>query len=207
MFGDVLLLIGMTIGAREIISRAMIGLALGFGMAQEKAAAATLAEFVELAVSDCAAGLVPGPIAKLIDVPRDAPACNFSVRREQVNDEMHHLFQVLIETDTMKPVGLVLSSDREWSGRSDGRSFRASLAGRLEKAIVIHGKRDEQGESIRGSGTVEEENIGSKETRRRFQHELDLWLKRSYLRKEWRSGEFSEGKLKAPASTAPNRGS
>lgn len=38
--------------------------------------------------------------------------------------------------------------------------------------------------------------VNSPEIKKRFQHELDLWLKRSYLKKEWKSAEFVNGALK-----------
>lgn len=163
-----------------------------------KPKATPLEDFVQKAVSECSAGLVPGILAKKIEVPADAPACNVEVLTEQTSDNTNHLFQVLIETDTMKPLGLVLNTSYQWPGHDVGYMYHASLGGKLYSAVSTLGKRDEAGNAVRGSGVDTREDVNSPAIKKRFQHELDLWLKRAYLKKEWRTAEFSEGKLKSP---------
>ena len=57
---------------------------------------------------------------------------------------------------------------------------------------------------IHDNGTTEDKDITVLDIKRRFQHELDLWLKKTYLRKEWRSAEFADGALQKK-NPAPSR--
>ncbi len=145
-------------------------------------------------------GRVPAPIAGLIGVPEDFPTSNLRLTEEQTTDRTYHLFKVLTEKPSdladAKPVGLALMTDYRWPGNVESYWFRASLDGKLEKVIFSPGKLDAQGQSINGSGTAIDQDVNSSEVRKRFQHELDLWLKRSYLKNEWKSAEFIEGVLK-----------
>ncbi len=160
----------------------------------------TLESFVDNVVADGGEGSIPQPIAELIGVTAEIRTLDYRISKDQTTDAMTHGFMVMVERDPSsgeaKPVGLVLLSDQVASGSNEGHWFRASLAGKLEKVVAIQGKRDEQGHSIKGSGTSAEKDIKSSEIKKRFQHELDLWLKKSYLKKEWKSAQFFEGVLK-----------
>lgn len=140
---------------------------------------------------------ISGPIAEQIDLPADAPVHLLEIGREQATDGMNHAFHVLVELSTgtprrpLGPIGIVLSTRRVTGGASEGRWFRAGLNGALERVMRIQGQA-----GIKGSGTVTKEGVESPEVKESFQHELDLWLKRKHLKKEWRAAEFSGGVLK-----------
>ena len=111
----------------------------------------------------------------------------------QTSDDMKHLFEVMVEssTDAPKATGLVLMTSRKHLGISEAYWYRATSDGKLEKAVLVSFKINEE-----GPATATQEDINSPEIKDRFQHELDLWLKKIYLKKEWRSTEFSGGALK-----------
>lgn len=159
-----------------------------------------LADFVDQVVSDGIEYRFPSPIAALIGVPSEIPSLNYDVKQEQTTDGMSHGFNVLARPDPAsgeaKPVGLVFDLEQKVRGGHELYYFRASLTGKLEKVAVINGKDDAQGHAIKGAGSSSERDIRSSEIKKKFQHELDLWLKRAYLKKEWRSAEFSNGVLK-----------
>ncbi len=160
----------------------------------------TLDTFIEKVLADGSESRIPSPLAELIGVTKDIPALDEEILENQATDAMYHLFHLMAErasdTGEARPFGLALHSVREWPEKSEGYWFRASLKGKLEKAIIISGKRDEQGQAIKGTGTTAEKDVNSSEIKKRFQHELDLWLKKSYLKKEWKSAEFVAGVLK-----------
>lgn len=162
--------------------------------------ALTLQAFIQAVLLNGRHSRIAGPIAELIGVPRDAPTRLVRIPEDQATDGIYHVAHVMTElpsdTPSTEPAGLALHSSYDWPGNSESYWFRVSIGGELERAVTIHGKRDEQGKSIKGSGTTAEKDIDSPEIKRRFRHEMDLWLKRAYLKKEWRSAEFSQGELK-----------
>lgn len=145
---------------------------------------------------------VPGPIAELIDVEPDAPVHQLKVTRDQTTDGMNRLLEVIVELSTstprrpIKPIGLVLSTYRARGRSTEDYVFRAGLDGTLERASLTLGANDDEGKAIKGSGTVKKQDPNDPGIQDRFQHELDLWLKRRHLKKEWRTAEFSGGILK-----------
>ncbi len=162
----------------------------------------TLADFAHNAMSVGQPNRVPGPIATLIDVEPNTPVQQIKVEREQTTDGMGHLIKVMVEvtsTDpvrTIRPIGVVFATFRTRGLRTEGHDFRAALDGSLERAIVIAGANDEAGKAIKGSGVITKLDVADPKVQKRFQHELDFWLKRAYLRKGWRSAEFSGGVLR-----------
>ena len=179
--------------------------------------AMTLDAFIEKVVAGGSPTHFSELICEILDMPRiDLPARIVVVSEDQTEDKANHDFQILYDKFDDGPInpaalrreriypwpkhperiGIALSTSYEWPGNDESYLFRVSLNGKLEKAVVIHGKRDEQGNSIKGSGVTTEKDINSPEIQERFQHELDLWLKKTYLKKEWRSAEFLEGDLK-----------
>lgn len=145
-------------------------------------------------------GELPSPIAASVNIPGNAPYRGARVAAEQATDSMSHNFKVLVErasdSDAVKPVGLELDTAKRWPGNSEGNIFHASLDGKLEDASCIRGKIDEQGKGVKGSGEFVAKDIHLPDVKKRFQHELDFWLKKAYLKKEWRSAELSDGELK-----------
>ena len=166
-----------------------------------------LEDFIDKVVAEGTQSAVPGAIAGLIGVAADAPVLYLSIDQNQTTDGMIHVFEVVAErnpaTGEAKPVGLLLKAQREKSGKLGTAWFSASLVGKLERAVFLSGKLDGQGNGIKGSGVPVEKDIGSAEVKKKFQHELDLWLKRSYLKKEWKSVEFSGGVLTKETANAP----
>ena len=55
--------------------------------------AMTLEAFIHRALADGSPGIVPGPFAELIGVPKDIPTYNVKLSRDQTNDNMNHLFK------------------------------------------------------------------------------------------------------------------
>ncbi len=84
--------------------------------------------------------------------------------------------------DNPTPICLVLFTVRETPEKLERESyyFRLTQKGVLDRAFVLHGKRDASGKVIPGSGVPEPKDIGSKEIKDRLQHELDFWLKGMY---------------------------
>lgn len=142
---------------------------------------------------------VPGAIGKMIDVSPDTPAYIIVVSTAQSSDQMSHVFHLMIElsdTGAQKPIGLVLLANQTGSEISESHYFRASLDGKLAKVGVVRFRPDDTA----NPATTAEADLTSSDIKNRFQHELDLWLKKSYLKKEWRNAEFSGGVLTKKAS-------
>ncbi len=159
----------------------------------------TLNDLMQKVISGGETGQLPGPIADSISVPKGVPYRGVGVYMDQATDGLDHAVRVLIEKSSdsaaVKPLVLVFQTGRKWPGNAEFNWFHASLDGRLKNASFTHGKRDEQGKIIKGSGGRVEQDINSPEIKDRFKHELDLWLKKSYLKKEWASAEFIDGVL------------
>jgi hypothetical protein len=168
----------------------------------------SLAAIVQQVIARGSPGIVPGSLAELIGVPRDSATQEFETVLDQSNDGLAHRLKLLVDRSpdkkTSRPIGIVLKTTRLWPGNQEGYWFRVSLNGELEKAMLIQVKLDEKGDSIKGSGGATEQDTSSLEIKKRFQHELDFWLKKTYLKKEWRSAEFSDGKLKKAKDTVPH---
>lgn len=145
-------------------------------------------------------GVLPGPIAATVGITGSAPYRGARIPADQATDGMDHVIKVLVEKtsedDPGKPVGLELSAGRDSPGMMDTYHYHVSLDGKLENASLITGKTDENGRAIKGSGEAIAKDVESSDVKKRFQHELDVWLKRSYLKKEWRSAAISDGGLK-----------
>jgi len=153
-------------------------------------------------LSDGLPNRVPGPIAGLLDVPPNIPVHQFKVSKDQSSDGMSHMLKVMVELSTttppvpVRPLGLVLFANRVQDGALKGYWYRASLDGTLERAVLIEGKTNQEGVALKGSGGATEQDIKAPAVKAAFQHELDLWLKKSALKKEWRAAEFSDGGLR-----------
>lgn len=161
--------------------------------------AVALNAFVEKVLARGSAGWLPVMISALIGVPEDAPYRGVNVWPDHVTDIMSHGFMVIVvesfDTDAVRPSSLALTTNSGWAVRRETYWFRASLEGRLEKAVRIVARRGEQRQWIAGSEIAAEQDIASSEIRERFQHELELWTRKTYFKKEWRSAEFSQGAL------------
>lgn len=159
--------------------------------------AMTLSSFIQATLVNGFPARLPGSIAEQVGIAREAPYYGLAVESDQAIDSMYHSFRVMADlSDETKPVGLLLETAYDWPGNSETYWYRTLLNGKLEKVVVLHGKRDEAGKSIKGAGIITEKDINAPEIKQRFQHELDLWLKKAYLKKEWHSAEFSGGSLK-----------
>lgn len=172
----------------------------------------SLDAFVRQILSHGSGGRVGAHVAELIGVPKDAPTQNAVIPEEQTTDGMEHLFKVMVgrspETREVKPIGVVLRAGREWAENSEACWMRVSLDGTLEKVVLIHGKNDEQGKAIKGSAVVAHKDVASPEIKSRFRHEMDFWLKKAYLKKEWRAADLAAGKLRRTEKSrgAPTKG-
>lgn len=162
-----------------------------------------LEDFVQQVLRGGAQGTLPRPIGALIDLPSDAPYLGVIVHDEQTRDGRGSTFRVMMSSSSGagSPTGLVLETTWRHASRDEGYWFRASLAGDLEKAVMIDGRRDKDGKAIKGSGKVVPKDVQSADIRARFKQEMDLWLKRGRLKKKWRSAEFSGGVLTTTQAT------
>lgn len=160
----------------------------------------TLENVIQEVVANGRDGVLPDRIAASVKMPENAPYRGARVSEEQATDGMSHNFQVLVskepDSDALKPVELAINTMKRWPGNSEAYNFHISLDGKLEDASYIHGKRDEEGRSVKGSGQFVTKDVDSSDIKKRFRHELDFWLKKAYRRKEWRSAEISDGELK-----------
>ena len=159
----------------------------------------TLDTLIQNVIAGGRYGELPDRIANSIKIPENTPYRGVRVSADQTTDGMNHNFKVLLEktpdSGEVKPVGLELDNTRKWPGNSEIYWLHASLDGKLENASYIHGKTDEQGSAVKGSGDFVEKDVNSSEIKDRFKHELDLWLKKTSLKKEWRSADIVEGVL------------
>lgn len=157
----------------------------------------SLESFIQQVLRGGAQGTLPRPIGALIDLSSDAPYFGVIVHDEQTRDGRGSTFRVMMSTasESSNPTGLVLETTWRYASRDEGYWFRASLAGALEKAVMIDGKRDKDGKAIKGSGKAVPKDIQSADIKSRFKQEMDFWLKRGRLKTEWRSAEFSGGVL------------
>jgi len=168
-----------------------------------KSRATSLRDFVKMTLDRGFPAKLPRAIARVIGVPEDSSYHGIAVFREQTKDDMYHSFRVLAEPSNDKS-GFFFETGRDSAQTNETFYFLASTTGDLSRAILITGKFDAAGHSIKGSGVVTEREINSPEIQALFQHELDFWLKKTYLKKEWRSAEFSDGKLKKAKDTVPH---
>lgn len=143
---------------------------------------------------------LPGLLAQLVELPSEPSYRGVLVTAEQSTDAMPHKAMVIVDESSQKPTFLVFQVDRRTQGHKEGYWFRASVEGALQKATLLDAKMDENGKGIKGTGVTTPQDIESPETQKRFQHELDLWLKKSHLKKQWRNAEFSGGVLTKKAS-------
>lgn len=181
---------------------------LGLGLVSAHAGAAAeppappLEALARRMMSDGLPNRVPSPAAEALGLEPDAPVHHAEIGEKQATDGFYHSLSVLVELSTatprrpIRPIGVVFMTHRVSGRQGDDHLYRARLDGTLERAILIDGEVDEAGRNVKGSGKITQEDIESPEVKRRFRHELDFWLKRRYLRKEWRSAEFSGGVLK-----------
>ncbi len=159
----------------------------------------TLDSLIQKVVADGYYGELPDRIARSVNIPDNAPYRGVGVTSDQATDGMGRYFKVLLEkvsgSDEVKPLGLELDTAHRWPGNAEHYVFHASLDGKLENASFIGGKIDEQGKVVKGSGQCVEKDINSPEIKDRFKHELDLWLKKTCLKNEWRSAAIVDGML------------
>lgn len=145
-------------------------------------------------------GALPRAIAVAVGVPENAPYRGARIAVEQAGDGLDHVIKVLVDkssdSDVGKPVGLELRTGRYWPGNNEFYNYHASLDGQLENAAYQLVKMDAEEKAIRGSGHFITKDVNSREIKKRFQRELDCWLKKSCLKKEWRSADLSDGELK-----------
>ncbi len=174
--------------------------------AESKTAATAVAKVITLealqhkVLVSGGSGVLRGSIAEAIGIANDVPYLGLGLWPDQTTDGMSHGARVLLEkssdSETGKPLVLVFHTGQKSPGNAEQYWFRAALNGELRKASFYHGKLDGQGKSIKGSGSFTDKDVNSSEIKDRFKHEMDLWLQNIYLKKEWRSAEFSEGELK-----------
>jgi hypothetical protein len=135
---------------------------------------------------------------------------------EQCSDGRGRTFDVMYEknptTGNLEPTLLLLLSAKRRPGSAEGQWFKLRPDGTPIKAFRTMGKRDSEGNSIRGAGVtmvLEEE-----ESERLLKRELDFWLKGIGLKEKpaaktaddgpKKAGEPAQGKAKvSPAAIAP----
>ena len=86
-------------------------------------------------------------------------------------------------TITPKPVCAYLAKTKSNDHDRETLYYRVNLNGKLEKAVHVRGKLDDNGKIIRGSGTKVDEDINSPEVKKAFDAEMTYWLK-DWLKKQ-----------------------
>lgn len=79
-----------------------------------------------------------------------------------------------------RPMCIYLMKITESPQFQDAQYFRISLDGKLEKVVTNRGKKDDNGQLIRGSGTPSDDDIDSAVVRKTYaaeMRELKAWLK------------------------------
>lgn len=181
---------------------AMLAMTVAGASAATKAAdkAISLDALIQKVMEAGRDGALPRFIATAIGIPENTPYRGARIPDDQAKDEMDHVIKVLVdkqsESDVGKPLGLEFNTARDWPGNNEFYYFHASLDGQLENAAFQRGKRDDAGKAIKGSGHITTKDVNSSEIKKRFQRELGCWLKKSCLKKEWRSADISDGELK-----------
>lgn len=153
---------------------------------------ATFSQFIEWLVSlgkKAEEGDVPytGQLAELLGLPQGAVGRGGGVIQEKADDYLGHNCEVILDTSGSnsipKPLAVILHTRNSIPGFATEQYFyRLSPQGKLEKAIAVRGKIDEQDNAVPGSGEATVLDIEGPETKYRFQHELDFWLKGMYRR-------------------------
>lgn len=109
------------------------------------------------------------------------------VNEAEASDGLHHLVYLMVaksaKTKKHQPKHFIFLAI-DWNNRwADSYFYAAALDGRLKKAIRIRGKNTKTGKPVRGSGKVKRYNIKRRSVKKRFNHEVDFWLKGKYRRK------------------------
>lgn len=153
-------------------------------------------------MSDGLPNRMPSPIAESLGLEPNTPVHHAEVAESQATDRLYHALSVLVELSSttprrpLRPLGAVFLAYREHGRRSDHFYYRATLDGELQRAVHIDGQVDAKGRAVKSSGTIKQQDIASPSVKDSFRHELDVWLKRRYVKRQWRAAKFSGGALK-----------
>lgn len=148
-----------------------------------------------------------GPLAEQLDLPDPAPTKNIDAiskwgteagrTEEEVTDNWFHSCSLLVEktsTGELLPNKLLFQTRLESGRDSETSHFRTSLYGVLEKALVNHGKLDEERKPVPGSAANSSAilDVESSEVKSRLRHELDLWLYGKYFKPKFRKKHLED---------------
>ena len=132
-----------------------------------------------------------GPLTKLIGLTGNPPTKgrDFTLPRPSGEERRECTIVFADDSETDHPSGekrpaCLYIQHRITSGHDDESSYyRLSLDGKLEHASVLHGKRNENGKPVIGSGIDVEKDIDSPDVQKAFKAELAYWTK-DWLKKE-----------------------
>jgi len=139
----------------------------------------------QLLVSGVDSTVLQGPLAKALGFSSDVPAKVIEILLPQTTDGNNHASDLVVSKSTgvIEPIALVFMSSARRKTKSTAYFFRVNLNGDIEKSFVLYGNDDKSGKPIKGSGHLDVLDIKSRDVRKRFQHELDFWLKGFYRKK------------------------
>ena len=148
----------------------------------------SLDQLLKKLLKDGEAGAISPGRAKLVGLEPGTTSQALSVGHDEATDEIDHTAELVLDpaAPVPAPYRFLFRGGREEPEKKENwaQYFRADLKGHLEFSVRSHGRLDEQGKPIRGSGVAEPVDIASPEVRKAFQHELDFWLKGKFRKKK-----------------------
>lgn len=128
----------------------------------------------------------------------DKAACSLEISPDQALDGLDHYFWVLVDKQ-FKPKWVLLYAKHTYGNSSDRFYLRLTLDGKLASVTLVHAEFEHGKWEAK---VITPKTPASPDAQRLAFQELELWLRRTFLREEWRDGVFSNGELiKAPADS------
>ncbi|MBI4424722.1 MAG: hypothetical protein HY554_13395 [Elusimicrobia bacterium] len=152
---------------------------------------------------------LPQQIGSHLGLDGDPPTKSINVETTETGDDMAHDVNLVLKVSSSgirQPLAFNLVTGHDWPGHVEHYHFRVTLDGVLERAVTISGLKDQQGNTISGSGSVAEKDIDSPEIKERFQHEVDFWLKGAYRKKKGKARPRKAAPELAPARVPTGSG-
>lgn len=140
-----------------------------------------------------------GPLSPVIGLP-DAMPFKFAEKKISRSENGSESRACYIIVDKDRPYCAYIVKFTTTGKDSTSQFYRLNLDGKLDKAVVTHGKRDEQGKPIKGSGVKFDQDIDSPEIRKAFDSEMAYWLK-DWLKKEKKTDKKA-AEVAKPVKTA-----
>lgn len=130
----------------------------------------------------------------------DAKQQDVIIKQDDKAADFRSCFVIYADEQKTQPMCLYLKRSKQTHDSVHSKYFRVNLAGILEKAVWSDGKKNVDGQVVRGSGIKTEQDIESPEVKKEFNAEMAYWLK------DWLKKESKTPSKKDSASTTPAAG-